>query len=943
MSSGLQQTSDEHYIQHDNAISAIIQDLDGYLALDNGLLKFGGDSDAALRSNGVVLEVRNGLNNQYFYMGAYAFNSQGGGINFTGKGTLNTPNSGQIRFIDQNGRNGFVLDGNTSGTLTVLNRDYDYGALACHSLDAYGDVRVSNQIIVDPSVWPTPNITMSNDTTTGIMFRNPGYIEFVSGGVRSGYCMGYNMYAEGSLLTAGDVRVGGNAGNKLYWYNKLKLLALDDGKLQILNNDEGAGVVLDVSGNSLQIRNRIDTGWGTIFCKQVQAYDLIQAGTTYFIGWNGRGRMRSPDLGTITLTNYTEDSFDLLQFGGTSDEFPAIKRVGRDIHLRTADDGWFTSLACATLDAYGDTHIDGNLGIGTGVPTKPLNIVGSDVCAQFESYSEAGNSGAGITLLRARGTKDSPANLVSNTEVLGFIRSLGKSNVYDSGGLIEFRVDDTLTTNDVPTAIIFYTGSRQTTKQEVMRLSSAGQMLVQQGTVGAPSIAQASETNTGFYFGTNWMGFSVAGVGRLSLTNSGVATWAGGGYNAGQPSMRFYWNNGTSIARYNTAGIIIQNNSGDQGIALDTTTDGKLIITDEAGNPATLDVNGGIILGNPDNQRYSIVNDNDRIIFQGQSSGTAGSMWFFSKDGDATDNLAIGLFGKGSPEDISTYEDLVIGWLSSRGNYEIYTAAAGVGSTLQSLDIYTGTNMGQVFLKSDGNVGIGTQDPAEQLTVGGNAKINGSLDVDGYTYLDGGLGVIGQTALSGTLTVGNQIFAIDGSEYYPGFAFDSAAGIGIYKTGSSLAFANNSIQQFRLTSTGQFIGSYSGSAGLLNTTSSSAVPTINPYRNKTHSGLGGDSSGRVFITVNAIEGLRVEESSGDITVSTDGYFEARSGLGVVGNSGISGDLDVEEGLSVSGSFLPPRITTATRDALTPVEGMVIFNTTTKKHQGYNGTTWNDFY
>jgi len=37
------------------------------------------------------------------------------------------------------------------------------------------------------------------------------------------------------------------------------------------------------------------------------------------------------------------------------------------------------------------------------------------------------------------------------------------------------------------------------------------------------------------------------------------------------------------------------------------------------------------------------------------------------------------------------------------------------------------------------------------------------------------------------------------------------------------------------------------------------------------------------------------------------------------------------------------MTTAQRDLITPVAGMVIYNTTTNKHQGYNGTTWNDFY
>lgn len=47
--------------------------------------------------------------------------------------------------------------------------------------------------------------------------------------------------------------------------------------------------------------------------------------------------------------------------------------------------------------------------------------------------------------------------------------------------------------------------------------------------------------------------------------------------------------------------------------------------------------------------------------------------------------------------------------------------------------------------------------------------------------------------------------------------------------------------------------------------------------------------------------------------------------------------------STTGAFSPPILTTAQRDALTAVAGMMIYNSTTNKHQGYDGSTWNDFY
>lgn len=48
--------------------------------------------------------------------------------------------------------------------------------------------------------------------------------------------------------------------------------------------------------------------------------------------------------------------------------------------------------------------------------------------------------------------------------------------------------------------------------------------------------------------------------------------------------------------------------------------------------------------------------------------------------------------------------------------------------------------------------------------------------------------------------------------------------------------------------------------------------------------------------------------------------------------------------STTQGFLPPRMTTAQRDLISsPAAGLIIYNTSTNKHQGYNGSTWNDFY
>ena len=50
--------------------------------------------------------------------------------------------------------------------------------------------------------------------------------------------------------------------------------------------------------------------------------------------------------------------------------------------------------------------------------------------------------------------------------------------------------------------------------------------------------------------------------------------------------------------------------------------------------------------------------------------------------------------------------------------------------------------------------------------------------------------------------------------------------------------------------------------------------------------------------------------------------------------------------SLRGAFYPPVLTTSERNALTPTyvaAGAIIYNSNTGRHQGYNGSTWNDFY
>lgn len=93
--------------------------------------------------------------------------------------------------------------------------------------------------------------------------------------------------------------------------------------------------------------------------------------------------------------------------------------------------------------------------------------------------------------------------------------------------------------------------------------------------------------------------------------------------------------------------------------------------------------------------------------------------------------------------------------------------------------------------------------------------------------------------------------------------------------------------------------------------------------------------GEMYLGTNTAKALRFyTTSSGNVRMTIAAGGEV--GIGTTSPSAKS-VLDLT---STTQGFLPPRMTTAQRDAITSVpEGLEIYNTTTKKKNFYNGTVW----
>lgn len=104
-------------------------------------------------------------------------------------------------------------------------------------------------------------------------------------------------------------------------------------------------------------------------------------------------------------------------------------------------------------------------------------------------------------------------------------------------------------------------------------------------------------------------------------------------------------------------------------------------------------------------QDYRLASAGGSLTIQGQDSGEQTAFGLFSKDGDGTDNVYNVYFGKGSSVDVTNSESMLVGYISSSTDFQIFSNADGTG-TLRPINIYTEGNYGQLELNTDGSLGL---------------------------------------------------------------------------------------------------------------------------------------------------------------------------------------------------------------------------------------------
>lgn len=236
----------------------------------------------------------------------------------------------------------------TASLAASLLMDLQVGGVSKLTLRKDGFLRAFNTIQTDGVLTWQSDVYLARDAANILAQRN---------GVNAQAFRLYNTYTDASNYerafirwAANQLEIGGEAAGTGLNRN-LQITAGADLKL-----GGGNTVFWRIAGGHLrpESNNAVNLGTASVmvangyFAGTVQGNAFL-AGASASFYWSARSRMFSDADGNIRLSNNGQTDFGRLMFGGTTSSFPALKRNGGVLQVKTADDSDFTRLDAKVL------------------------------------------------------------------------------------------------------------------------------------------------------------------------------------------------------------------------------------------------------------------------------------------------------------------------------------------------------------------------------------------------------------------------------------------------------------------------------------------------------------------------------------------------------------------------------------------------------------------
>lgn len=154
---------------------------------------------------------------------------------------------------------------------------------------------------------------------------------------------------------------------------------------------------LKAVGNVLQVRLANDSGDADLTARSVTASGKVNSASDFQIV--GRSQISSLVDSNLTMYNAGKTAFNLLQFGGVTASFPAIKRNGTALEIKLADDSGFANLIASNLTSDAGNISSNNTNIQLRISGTTTILRGQSTGVQIANGATTPNASAQLDVV----------------------------------------------------------------------------------------------------------------------------------------------------------------------------------------------------------------------------------------------------------------------------------------------------------------------------------------------------------------------------------------------------------------------------------------------------------------------------------------------------------------------------------------------------------------